>query len=72
MPKVNCKGLVGENLPRVDAVGKALGYSEYVDDMRIEGMIYGSAVRAKYPRALVKNRYRRSKSLSRSCCSSNS
>lgn len=54
VPKVNCKGLVGENLPRVDAVGKALGYSEYVDDMRIEGMIYGSAVRAKYPRALVK------------------
>ena len=33
---------------------KALGMAEYVDDIRIDGMIYGSAVRTKYPRALVK------------------
>ena len=54
VPKVECKGLIGESMPRVDAVAKALGEAEYVDDMRIEGMIYGSAVRTKYPRALVK------------------
>lgn len=54
VPKVACKGLIGENLPRIDAVSKALGMAEYVDDIRIDGMIYGSAVRTKYPRALVK------------------
>ena len=54
VPKVACKGLIGENLPRIDAIAKALGMAEYVDDIRIDGMIYGSAVRTKYPRALVK------------------
>lgn len=55
VPKCTCKGLVGENLNRIDAVDKVLGVAEYVDDMRIEGMIYGGAVRTKYPRALVKS-----------------
>lgn len=55
VPKCTCKGLVGENLNRIDAVDKVLGIAEYVDDMRIEGMIYGGAVRTKYPRALVKS-----------------
>ena len=54
VPKFACKGLIGENLPRIDAIAKALGMAEYVDDIRIDGMIYGSAVRTKYPRALVK------------------
>ncbi|MGL5327811.1 MAG: selenium-dependent xanthine dehydrogenase [Peptostreptococcaceae bacterium] len=55
VPKVNCKGLVGDNLHRVDAVAKTLGKAEYVDDIRLDDMIYGSAVRTKYPRALVKS-----------------
>lgn len=54
VPKVSCKGLVGDNLTRVDAHAKSLGIAEYVDDMKIEGMIYGSAVRTKYPRSLIK------------------
>ena len=32
---------------------KVLGYGEYTDDMEMEGMIYGSAVRTPYPRARV-------------------
>ena len=55
VPKSTCKGLIGENLNRIDAVDKVLGTAEYVDDMRIDGMIYGGAVRTKYPRALVKS-----------------
>jgi selenium-dependent xanthine dehydrogenase len=55
VPKCVCKGLVGESLNRIDAVDKVLGTAEYVDDMRIDGLIYGGAVRSKYPRALVKN-----------------
>lgn len=53
-PKVECKGIIGENLHRVDVKDKVLGTGEYADDVHIEDMIYGSAVRTKYPRALVK------------------
>ena len=53
--KVEFKGLVGENVHRVDAEVKTLGTGKYVDDMQLSGMIYGSALRTKYPRALVKN-----------------
>lgn len=44
---------IGERVHRVDAREKTLGYGEYVDDMEIEGLIYASAVRSRYPRARV-------------------
>lgn len=44
---------VGDTLHRIDAAGKVLGTGEYVDDIELPGMIYGSAVRSKYPRARV-------------------
>jgi len=53
--KTKCKGLVGERMPRVDAKEKILGTGIYVDDMQVEGMLYGSALRTKYPRALLKH-----------------
>ena len=49
---------VGSRMHRIDVEGKVLGTGQYVDDMDqvdLPGMIYGSAVRAKYPRALVKD-----------------
>ncbi|AXG93513.1 selenium-dependent xanthine dehydrogenase [Clostridium botulinum] len=49
------KGKVGQSIPRIDARDKILGIGKYVDDMKVEGMIYGSALRTKYPRALVKS-----------------
>ncbi|WP_291633376.1 selenium-dependent xanthine dehydrogenase [Clostridium sp.] len=55
VPKGTCSALVGKNLNRIDALDKVLGTAEYVDDIRIDGMIYGGAVRTKYPRAMVKN-----------------
>ncbi|SJT67526.1 Carbon monoxide dehydrogenase large chain [Clostridioides difficile] len=42
-------------MARVDARDKTLGLGEYTDDIRIEGMVYGAALRSKYPRALVKS-----------------
>ncbi|WP_273326609.1 selenium-dependent xanthine dehydrogenase [Vallitalea guaymasensis] len=54
IPECSFTGLVGENMHRVDAISKVLGEAEYVDDMRIDGMIYGSCLRSKYPRAIVK------------------
>lgn len=53
VPKHDFTGIVGENLPRVDALAKALGTAEYSDDIHMEGMLYGSAVRSQYPRARV-------------------
>ncbi|SHH19248.1 selenium-dependent xanthine dehydrogenase [Clostridium grantii] len=55
IPVDECKGLVGERFNRIDAFDKVLGIAEYVDDMRIEGLIHGGAVRTKYPRALIKS-----------------
>ncbi|HMM20107.1 MAG TPA: selenium-dependent xanthine dehydrogenase, partial [Selenomonadales bacterium] len=46
---------VGSRLPRLDAREKVLGYGQYVDDKRVSGMLHGAALRARYPRALVKS-----------------
>lgn len=45
---------VGSSLRRVDAREKVLGTGRYVDDIQVDGMLYGAVLRAKYPRALVK------------------
>ena len=44
---------MGERVPRVDVREKVLGIGKYPDDLELEGMIYGSALRAAYPRARV-------------------
>jgi len=48
---------VGQSPHRIDVAWKVLGTGEYCDDLdavSLPGMCYGSAVRSKYPRALVK------------------
>lgn len=48
---------VGSKVCRVDVEGKVLGTGRYVDDLDkvdFPELIYGSAVRSKYPRAIVK------------------
>ncbi|MDO4567510.1 MAG: selenium-dependent xanthine dehydrogenase [Clostridia bacterium] len=44
---------VGVRFARVDAVGKALGSTKYADDVYMDGMLYGSALRSAHPRARV-------------------
>jgi selenium-dependent xanthine dehydrogenase len=46
---------LGERTVRAEATEKLLGTGEFVDDMRVPGMLYGAVLRAKYPRALVKS-----------------
>ena len=48
-------GKVGERSHRPDAKGKVLGSAKFADDLKVPGMVYGSALRSKYPRALVKS-----------------
>lgn len=54
IPTPEFTGKLGEDFHRIDAREKTLGYGEYVDDVVVPGMIFGKALRAKYPRALVK------------------
>ncbi|MDY9920693.1 MAG: selenium-dependent xanthine dehydrogenase [Synergistota bacterium] len=55
VPGEHYTGAVGENIPRTDAVSKVLGTAQYADDIKIDGMIYGSAVRTVHPRAVIKS-----------------
>ena len=53
VPQRTLKGVVGENLDRVDAPSKAIGEALYADDLYFDGMLFGTAVRSSYPRARV-------------------
>lgn len=44
---------VGTRAFRIDVREKVLGYGQYVDDVLMEGMVYASAIRSKYPRARI-------------------
>ena len=43
----------GSRVHRVDVAEKVTGTGQYPDDIYLDGMIYGSAVRSRYPRARV-------------------
>lgn len=47
-PAVN-QDKVGERMQRVDAKEKVLGSAAYVDDMKVEGMLYAAVLRPKHP-----------------------
>ncbi|WP_294403241.1 selenium-dependent xanthine dehydrogenase [uncultured Clostridium sp.] len=49
------EGYVGERSVRPDAEEKILATGKFADDIKADGMVYGSALRSKYPRALVKS-----------------
>jgi selenium-dependent xanthine dehydrogenase len=55
---------IGHPLPRPDAVEKATGKGIFADDLYVEGMLYGRALRSSYPHArLLKVDVSRAKSL---------
>lgn len=54
IPEHNFNFKIGENVPRIDAKEKVLGYGKYVDDIYLPNMVYASAVRSKFARARVK------------------
>ncbi|MGO8760098.1 MAG: selenium-dependent xanthine dehydrogenase [Terracidiphilus sp.] len=45
---------VGERAVRPDATEKLLGTGEFVDDMRVPGMLFAAVLRSEHPRALVR------------------
>ena len=44
---------LGVSLTRVDAYAKAAGTARYADDVVMEGLLFGAALRSEYPRARV-------------------
>lgn len=50
IPEEDLAVRIGESVLRIDAKKKALGKAEYTDDMVIEGMVYGRAIRPPYAR----------------------
>ena len=48
------KGGVGKRDVRPDAEKKITGKAKFADDLKVPGMLYGSALRSRFPRALVK------------------
>ncbi len=44
---------IGARVPRLDVAEKVQGYGVYPDDIYVEGMCYGSAVRSQFARARV-------------------
>ena len=53
VPADSGEGKVGDRIRRIDAADKVLGRAEFADDIYLDGMIYGKAVRSAYPRAIV-------------------
>ena len=55
VPEHKSTGRIAEDVFRIDAYTKTLGTGEYVDDMELPDMVYASAVRTSYPRAVVED-----------------
>ena len=55
VPEHETSGRIMEDVFRIDAYAKTLGTGEYVDDIDLPGMVYASAVRSAYPRAVVED-----------------
>jgi len=53
VPIRECKGMIGTNVHRIDGPSKTIGEGIYAEDIKIDGMYYGGAVRSEYPRAKV-------------------
>ena len=53
LPEETADWKVGSRVHRVDVAEKVTGTGQYPDDIYLDGMLYGSAVRSQYPRARV-------------------
>src|SRR5436190_14339472 len=45
--------IVGQSVPRKEGRSKVTGAARYVDDLRMDGMLYGATVRSSVPRGRI-------------------
>lgn len=55
IPRPQSAGRVGDRQPKYDSFGAVLGQRPYVDDIRLEGMLYGALRFSDHPRARVRS-----------------
>ena len=48
------RNFVGQPVPRVEAMSKVTGAAQYVDDLCLPGMIYGTTIRSSIPRGTIR------------------
>lgn len=53
VPSVSPEAHVGDRSPRIDVAEKVLATGKFPDDYQFDDMVYGEALRSKYPRARV-------------------
>jgi CO/xanthine dehydrogenase Mo-binding subunit len=46
---------VGQPVPRIEAAAKVTGTAQYVDDVRLPGMIYGATIRSSIARGVIRS-----------------
>ncbi len=46
---------VGKRVPKLDAIDKATGRAQYIQDVKLPGMLYGKILYSKYPHARIVN-----------------
>jgi selenium-dependent xanthine dehydrogenase len=51
--RLSSSGRVGSSQPKYDAYNKAIGHSEFIDDIRIDGMLHAALKFSDHPRAKV-------------------
>jgi len=51
--RLSNSGKVGSSQPKYDAYNKAIGHSEFIDDIRIDGMLHAALKFSDHPRAKV-------------------
>ena len=54
LPKPKLQGGIGKRHPKYDADKLTLGQAQFVDDIRIDGMLFGALKFSDYPRATIK------------------
>ncbi len=47
--------VVGQPIPKLDAVEKATGRAQYIQDINLPGMLHGKILYSKYPHARIVN-----------------
>ncbi len=45
--------VVGKRIPKLDAAQKAMGRAEYIQDIKLPGMLYGKILYSKYAHAKI-------------------
>ncbi len=53
-PEFDWSGRVGTSLPRYEGTDAVLGERRFIDDIRVDGMVFGAPVFSAYPRAVVR------------------